>query len=81
MWRKKQASNGDSETGNPPAPTETIYGACLCVVSQNALLGHGRVRWAERGEPKNPADTGWVVFSDLDTDDYIADTATLVLAE
>jgi hypothetical protein len=47
------------------------------VVSKNILERRGRLRWAVRELPKNPVDNGWLFFSEIDDEAYLADPANL----
>ena len=44
-----------------------------CVVSKNVINKAAPVRWMLRHKPLNPMDNGWRVFSDRDTEEFIAD--------
>ena len=47
------------------------YGACL--VSRNIYGGKGKLKWCVREDSKRDIDNGWRFFSDIDTDEYLAD--------
>jgi hypothetical protein len=61
--------------------TEFIPNAGACVASKNVLSGAGQVRWMVREEPRHPVDTGWLIFSDIDTAEYLDDSNNLEIVE
>ncbi|MBQ3405599.1 MAG: DUF2185 domain-containing protein [Oscillospiraceae bacterium] len=42
-----------------------------CIVTKSVLYGKTRLRWLTRELPVVAADTGWRIFGDGDTQDYI----------
>lgn len=60
---------------------EFIPGAGACIASTNILSGAGRVRWMVREPSNNPADNGWRIFSNIDTSEYLHDSANLKIAD
>ena len=52
---------------------EFIPNAGASLTTKNVLSGAGRIRWMIREESQAPADNGWRIFSDIDTDEYLAD--------
>ena len=50
-----------------------------CVVSKNVINKVAPVRWMVRHEPLNPMDNGWRVFSDIDTEEFIADSQNMTV--
>ena len=56
---------------------EFIANAGACLASTNVLSRAGRVRWMVREVPAAPADSGWRIFSQLDSDEYLADPANV----
>lgn len=55
--------------------------AGACLTSTNVMSGAGRVRWMVREESLAAADNGWRIFSDLDTSEYLADSANLTIVD
>ncbi|OLT06393.1 hypothetical protein BJF90_16470 [Pseudonocardia sp. CNS-004] len=60
---------------------EFIPQAGACLTTKNVLSGAGRVRWMVREESRAAADNGWRIFSSIDTDEYLADSGNMVIAE
>ena len=49
------------------------------LVSRNALDGKAPIRWAFREEQANPVDNGWRFLSAIDDDEFLSDSANLVV--
>jgi len=60
---------------------EFIPKAGACLTSKKVLTRAGRVKWMVREESQAPADNGWRIFSHIDTDDYLADSANLQIVD
>ena len=45
-----------------------------CVVSKNILEKRGRLKWCFREESVNNIDNGWRFLSEIDTDEFLADS-------
>jgi hypothetical protein len=54
---------------------EFIPGAGACLVTTNVYERRGRVRWMVREDSAAPADNGWRIMSDIDTEAYLADSS------
>ena len=52
-----------------------------CVVSKNVMNKVAPVRWMVRHEPLNPMDNGWRVFSDMDTEEFVADSQNMTVVD
>jgi len=61
--------------------TEFIPDAGACLTTKSVLDGTGRVRWMVRDESTGPADNGWRIFSDIDTEDDLADASNFQIAD
>lgn len=61
--------------------TEFIKDAGASLVSLNVLDEKGHVKWLVREEPVNVADNGWRVLSEIDTDEFLADPANMVIVD
>ena len=64
----------------PDDPT-FIPAAGACLASKNVLSRAGRVKWMVRVESKADVDNGWRIFSDIDTDEYLADADNLQVTD
>lgn len=60
---------------------EFIPHAGACLASTNVMSRRGRVRWMLRVESKRDVDNGWRIFSDVDTEDYLADADNLQVVD
>jgi hypothetical protein len=60
---------------NPAA--DDLRGSGGSIVSKNILERNGRLRWAVRELPKNPVDNGWLFFSEIDDEAYLANPDNL----
>lgn len=49
------------------------------LLSRNALDGKAPIRWAFREEQANPVDNGWRFLSAIDDDEFLSDSANLVV--
>lgn len=58
-----------------------IPNAGACLTSKNVLSGAGRVKWLVREDSVAAADNGWRIFSEIDTDEYLADAANMQIVE
>jgi hypothetical protein len=54
------------------ASINSSYGACL--VSKNIYNRKGKLKWCVKENSKRDIDNGWRFFSDIDTDEFLADT-------
>lgn len=87
LFRRKAGRADPPRVGEPlrPAPAdhpEFIAGAGASIATRNVLVGQGLVRFVMREEPRpGVPDNGWRVFGELDTDDYVADSANLVVVD
>ena len=52
-----------------------------CVVSKNILEKRGRVKWCFREESVNNIDNGWRFLSEIDTDEFLADSKNMVICD
>ncbi|GAB09852.1 hypothetical protein GOARA_048_00540 [Gordonia araii NBRC 100433] len=52
-------------------PTEFIPNAGTCLATTNVLSRRGQVRWMVREKSRDPADSGWRIMSDVDTQEYL----------
>lgn len=52
-----------------------IQGAGAALATRNVMEGRGLVRWMMREAPQAPEDSGWRVFSEFDTQEYLDDPA------
>ena len=59
---------------------EFIPDAGACLVSKNVLAG-ASVKWMVREESRAAADNGWRIFSDIDTTEYLHDSANLQIVD
>ena len=50
---------------------ENMKSAGGCIVTRSVLYGKTRLRWLTRELPVVAADTGWRIFGDGDSQDYI----------
>lgn len=48
-----------------------------CVVSNNIINKKGVLKWCIKEKPFNPADNGWRFLSDIDTEDFLNDSANM----
>jgi len=60
---------------------EFIPGAGACIVSKNVLSGAGQARWMVRDPSLGPGDTGWRIFSHIDTTEYLSDSNNMTVAD
>lgn len=60
---------------------EFIPKAGASLSTKNVLSGAGRIKWLVREESRAAADNGWRVFSDIDTDEYLADSANFQVVD
>ena len=51
------------------------------VVSKNILEKRGRVKWCFREESVNNIDNGWRFLSEIDTDEFLADSKNMVICD
>lgn len=49
------------------------------VVSKNILEGKGRLKWCVREESVCAVDNGWRFLSEVDTDEYLQNSANMVV--
>jgi len=49
------------------------------IISKNIIEKNGLLKWCIREEPMNINDNGWRFFSDIDTEEYLADTQNLAV--
>jgi hypothetical protein len=75
-----------SERTAPAAPGQPSAGAGgrrkageACILSRNVLMGRGRIAFALRHQPNNPADSGWRVFSEFDSNEFVNDSANMAI--
>jgi len=54
---------------------EFIKDAGACLATKNVMKRRGRVRWMVREPSVVGPDNGWRIFSDIDTDEYLADAS------
>ncbi len=52
-----------------------------CVVSKNILSHKGKLKWCLREKSINDIDNGWRFFSDIDSEDYLADANNLSICD
>ena len=52
-----------------------------CVVSKNILEKRGRLKWCFREESVNNIDNGWRFLSEIDTDEFLADSKNMVICD
>ncbi|SJM53495.1 hypothetical protein CZ771_06390 [Actinomycetales bacterium JB111] len=45
------------------------------------LEGRGRVRWMVRNQPQASEDSGWRIFSEFDSEEYINDPANVQVVD
>lgn len=82
-FRKKKVRPWDV----PPSPAPSDYpvfikDAGASMTTFHVMNGEGRIRYLTRdGQQGAAADNGWRIFSELDTDEYVADTANLTIAD
>ncbi|MFW0791378.1 DUF2185 domain-containing protein [Gordonia sp. CPCC 205333] len=50
---------------------EFIPNAGACLLSTNVVDGKGVIRWMVRDESHDPADNGWRIMSDVDTEEFL----------
>ncbi|MFT4263113.1 MAG: DUF2185 domain-containing protein [Nocardioides sp.] len=60
---------------------EFIPAAGASLTTTNVLTGAGRVKWLVREESQVPADNGWRIFSDIDTEEYLADSSNMKIVD
>ena len=60
---------------------EFIKGAGGSLVSRNILDRCGNIKWLNREEPVNPADNGWRILSDVDTDEFLSDPDNMAVVD
>lgn len=60
---------------------QLIPNAGACLTTENVLSGAGRVKWMVRKESRAAADNGWRIFSNIDTSEYLADSANMRIAD
>lgn len=65
-FRKKKEAQPPSG-----APVEFIPQAGACLVTTHVRDGVGRVKFMHRDESKAPADNGWRIFGEHDTQEYM----------
>ncbi|CEH14720.1 Domain of unknown function DUF2185 [Ceraceosorus bombacis] len=63
------------------APIEFIADAGACLASTNVVSGAGRVKWMVREVSQAAADNGWRIFSDIDTQEYLADSENMQIVD
>ena len=51
------------------------------VVSRNILEGKGRVKWCFIEESVNDIDNGWRFLSEIDTDEFLADSKNMRICD
>lgn len=51
------------------------------VASKNILEKRGRVKWCFREESVNNIDNGWRFLSEIDTDEFLADSKNMVICD
>lgn len=51
---------------------EFIPNAGACLVSTNITEGRGAIRFLIRDRSEDPADNGWRILSDVDTDEFLS---------
>jgi hypothetical protein len=61
--------------------TEFIKGAGAALVSRNILNNRGLIKWLLRRESLNPSDNGWRIFSNIDTDEFLANPDNLAIVD
>ena len=54
------------------ATIQSNYGACM--VSRNIYEKRGNLKWCSKEKSRRDVDNGWRFLSDIDTDDYLADS-------
>lgn len=60
---------------------EFIKGAGGSLVSRNILDRRGNIKWLSREESVNPADNGWRILSDVDTDEFLSDPDNMAVVD
>ena len=58
-----------------------IENAGGCVVSKNILFGRGKLRWCVREKSINDIDNGWRFFSDIDSEEYLANQDNMSICD
>ena len=51
------------------------------IVSKNILEYKGKLRWCIKENPVNELDNGWRFLSDIDTDDFLADSSNMLVCD
>ncbi len=64
-----QAPAAAGQSGGYP---EFIPKAGACLATTNVRDGRGRVKFMTREQSQNPADNGWRIFSEFDTQEYMS---------
>jgi hypothetical protein len=64
-----------------PSYPEFIAKAGACLVTKNVLTHAGSVRWMVREDSKAPVDNGWRIFSEVDTEEYLADASNFQITD
>lgn len=78
-FRKKSDKPSDEPTRDERV--EFIPQAGACLVTTHVRDGVGRVKFMHRQESQAPADNGWRIFSEHDTQDYINDGNPFVIMD
>lgn len=60
---------------------EFIPNAGACIASKNVMSRAGRIKFMVREASKAPADNGWLVFSAIDTSEYLSDGANMQIVD
>ncbi|CAM3338260.1 DUF2185 domain-containing protein [Occultella aeris] len=60
---------------------EFIPKAGACLATKNVLTRAGAVRWMVREDSRAPADNGWLIFSEIDTEEYLADSSNFQITD
>lgn len=60
---------------------ELVIAAGGAVVSKNILTGKGLLTFCVREAPVNDVDNGWRFFSDIDSEEYLADENNLSIVD
>ena len=60
---------------------EFIKGAGGSLVSRNILDRRGNIKWLSREDSVNPADNGWRILSDVDTDEFLSDPDNMAVVD
>lgn len=51
------------------------------IVSNNLLKNKGKIKWCTKEQPANDLDNGWRFFSDIDTDEYLAEASNMSICD